>query len=60
MSPTAAGGGEGGGGDEGSGSGAKGAPLPVEGAAKDDPGDGHEEVSGTVIGSPEGTGAPAR
>jgi hypothetical protein len=56
VSATAAGGGEGGGGgNEGSGPGAKGAPLPVKGAAKGDPTDGHEEVSGTVIGSPEGT-----
>jgi Squalene-hopene cyclase C-terminal domain/Prenyltransferase and squalene oxidase repeat len=45
----------GGGGDEGSGPGVKGAPIPVKGAAKGDPGGGHEEVSGTVIGSPEGT-----
>jgi hypothetical protein len=57
VSATASGGGEGGGGgDDGSRPGAKGAPLPVKGAAKGDPGSGHEEVSGTVIGSPEGTG----
>jgi prenyltransferase beta subunit len=57
VSATAVGGGEGGGGgDDGSGPSAKGAPLPVEGAAKGDPSGGHEEVSGTVIGSPEGTG----
>ena len=56
VTPTLATGGEGGGGgDEGSGPGAKGAPLPVKGAATADPA-GHEEVSGTVIGSPEGTG----
>jgi hypothetical protein len=56
SAPTAGGGEGGGGGDEGSGTGAKGAPLPVKGAAKGDPGGGHEEVSGTVIGSPDGTG----
>ncbi|HJZ37117.1 MAG TPA: prenyltransferase/squalene oxidase repeat-containing protein [Solirubrobacterales bacterium] len=57
VTPTPATDGEyGGGGDEGSGPGAKGAPLPVDGAAKGDPGGGHEEVSGTVIGSPDGTG----
>jgi hypothetical protein len=57
VSAAAVGGGEGGGGgDDASGPGAKGAPLPVEGAAKSGPGAGHEEVSGTVIGSPEGTG----
>jgi hypothetical protein len=56
VSATAVGGGEGGGGgNEGSGPGAKRAPLPVNGAAKGDPTGGHEEVSGTVIGSPEGT-----
>jgi hypothetical protein len=56
VSATAATGGEGGGGgDEGSGPGAKGAPLPVKGAATTDPTASHEEVSGTVIGSPEGT-----
>jgi prenyltransferase beta subunit len=57
VSATAATGGEaGGGGDEGSGPGAKGAPLPVKGAAVADPTASDEEVSGTVIGSPEGTG----
>jgi hypothetical protein len=57
VSATAATGGEGGGGgDEGSGPGAKGAAVPVEGAATADPTASHEEVSGTVIGSPEGTG----
>jgi prenyltransferase beta subunit len=57
VSATAAGGGEGGGGgDEGSGPGAKGAPLPVKGAAAANPTASDEEVSGTVIGSPEGTG----
>jgi prenyltransferase beta subunit len=56
VSATAPTGGEGGGGgDEGSGPGAKGAPLPVKGAATTDPTASHEEVSGTVIGSPEGT-----
>lgn len=56
VSATAATGGEGGGGgDEGSGPGAEGAPLPVKGAATADPTASHEEVSGTVIGSPEGT-----
>jgi hypothetical protein len=57
VSATAAGGGEGGGGgDDGSGPGAKGAPIPVRGAAAADPTASDEEVSGTVIGSPEGTG----
>jgi Squalene-hopene cyclase C-terminal domain/Prenyltransferase and squalene oxidase repeat len=58
VTPTLATGGEeggAGGGDEGSGPSAKGAPLPVKGAATKEPA-GHEEVSGTVIGSPEGTG----
>jgi prenyltransferase beta subunit len=56
VAPTLATGGEGGGGGgEGSGPGAKGAPLPVKGAASAQPA-GHEEVSGTVIGSPDGTG----
>jgi Squalene-hopene cyclase C-terminal domain/Prenyltransferase and squalene oxidase repeat len=57
VSATAAGAGEaGGGGDEGSGPGAKGAPLPVKGGTAADPTASDEEVSGTVIGSPEGTG----
>jgi hypothetical protein len=56
VTPALATGGEGGGGgDEGSGPGAKGAPLPVKGTAAAEP-TGHQEVSGTVIGSPEGTG----
>jgi hypothetical protein len=55
VSATAAGGGEGGGGgDEGSGPGAKGAPIPVRGAAAADLTASDEEISGTVIGSPEG------
>jgi prenyltransferase beta subunit len=57
VSATAATDGEGGGGgDEGSGPGAKGAPLPVKGAAAADLTASDEEVSGTVIGSPGGTG----
>jgi hypothetical protein len=56
VTPTLAGGGRGGGGgDEGSGPGAKGAPLPVKGAATAGSAGNGEEVSGTVIGSPEGT-----
>jgi Squalene-hopene cyclase C-terminal domain/Prenyltransferase and squalene oxidase repeat len=56
ASATAAAGGEGGGGgNEGSGPGDRGAPLPVKGAATADPKSSDEEVSGTVIGSPEGT-----
>lgn len=44
----------GGGGDEGSGPGERGAPLPVEGAPLEAATTSGEEVSGTVIGSPEG------
>jgi prenyltransferase beta subunit len=55
VTPTFAGGKGGGGGDEGSGPGAKGAPLPVKGAASAGPTGGDEEVSGTLLGSPEGT-----
>lgn len=56
VSAAAATGGEdGGGGDEGSGPGAKGAPLPVEGAPREAATTSGEEVRGTVIGSPEGT-----
>jgi hypothetical protein len=54
VSATAAAGGEGGGGgDDGSGPGGRGAPLPVTGAATAEPKSSDEEVSGTVIGSPE-------
>ncbi len=45
----------GGDGDEGSGPGDRGAPLPVEGTPRDATTTSREEVSGTVIGSPEGT-----
>jgi hypothetical protein len=56
VSRTATTGGEGGGGgDEGTGRGAKGAPLPVKGAPREPVTTSGEEVSGTVIGSPEGT-----
>jgi prenyltransferase beta subunit len=56
VTPTFAGGEGGGGGDEGSGPGARGAPLPVKGAPREAATTSGEEVSGTVIGSPEGTG----
>jgi prenyltransferase beta subunit len=54
VTPTFAGGEGGGGGDEGEGRGDRGAPLPVKGASKAEPSGSDEEVSGTVIGSPEG------
>ncbi|HEX3362687.1 MAG TPA: prenyltransferase/squalene oxidase repeat-containing protein [Solirubrobacterales bacterium] len=49
------GGAGGGGGDEGNGPGERGAPLPVEGAPREAGTTSGEEVSGTVIGSPDGT-----
>jgi hypothetical protein len=48
-------GGGGGDGDKGSGPGERGAPLPVEGAPRAAGTTTGEEVSGTVIGSPDGT-----
>lgn len=48
-------GGEGGDGDEGKGPGERGEPLPVKDPSASDPGAAGEEVSGAVIGSPEGT-----
>ncbi len=55
VSASATGGEGGGGGDEGSGPADRGAPLPVRRAAETEAASGHEEVSGTVIGSPEGS-----
>jgi hypothetical protein len=45
----------GGGGDDGSGAGERGAPVPVEGSPREGSTANRDEVSGTVIGSPEGT-----
>jgi hypothetical protein len=61
VSSTATTGGRGGGsGDEGGGPGDRGAPIPLEGAPRAAARSSDEEVSGTVIGSPEGTkGEPA-
>jgi hypothetical protein len=61
VSSTATTGGEGkrgsdgGGGDDGNGPGERGAPLPVERAPREATATGGEQVSGTVIGSPDGT-----